>query len=768
MLSFCAQEAVLAEMQQQSEVGPALQIPTLASVSAPTYDAEEGLIKLDVVVTDKLGKPISGIARKDFKLLDNGQPDKILTFHAYDGTSTGPDPPVKIILLVDTLNLPERLASYERREVRRFLQQNGGHLAQPVSLVELSNMGVMRVGQPSADGNALAEEFAHNKNLQWIRRVSGSLRGESLDSVFLEPPTLSALKALGDIAAMERQQPGRKLLIWVGPGWGLGSGAFSDSSEPRQNTFEVIEWFSTLLREARITLYSFSVGETNADGRARNYLSFLSGVRSDQQATFMHLNRKVLAVQTGGRVLAPTENFTGGLPAALTEFRLDYDLVLQINSCVLEASSYYTLSFDPSHADRFDEYHDLRVQVDPPGLTARTTTGYYDQPYYSDQRNSAVRLVTVEQLGQVLAAAHNKPDAELAQQLSALALTERLSSTKLLSWTAGLRGGKARQALVALADASAFLDPPGGEIPADAPPDHNAQQRMTSLALEYLNQALPNLPNFFATRTTVHYQETPPFDKGDARISYQPLHSVDAGKDTVLYRSGYEIGESDNGRSKKRKVGEPYLVTYGTFGPLLRGAIDAIVVAPGGLSWKRWEQGAGKPLAVFGYVIPMEKSSYDTGGCCLPDGDGTSAFKKRAGYHGEIAIDPMTGALLRLEMIFDLRSTTPLIQSKVMIEYGPVEIGGKSYICPLRSVSISRGRSVAVLAETLHGGEKIEWHESFRTYGPYATMLNDITFDAFHMFRADSRMLTGFKPAPGGKSLNTVPAQTPTGPQTQQ
>ncbi len=121
-------------MQQQSEAGLALQIPTLASVSAPTYDGEEGLIKLDVVLTDKLGKPISGIARKDFKLLDNGQPDKILTFHAYDGTSTGPDPPVKIILLVDTLNLPERLASYERREVERFLQQNGGRLAQTVSL----------------------------------------------------------------------------------------------------------------------------------------------------------------------------------------------------------------------------------------------------------------------------------------------------------------------------------------------------------------------------------------------------------------------------------------------------------------------------------------------------------------------------------------------------------------------------------------------------------------------------------------------------------
>jgi VWFA-related protein len=769
MLSFSAQEAVLPEVQQQSEPALAHQIPTLASVSPPTYDAEEGLIKLDVVVTDKLGKPISGIARKDFKLLDNGQPDKILTFHAYDGTSTGPDLPVRIILLIDTLNVPERLASYERLEVDRFLQQNGGRLAQPVSLVELSNMGVFTVGQPSADGNALAAEFAHNKNLEWIRHAPGGLRGESRDSLYSEPPTSSALKALGDIATTERQRPGRKLLIWVGPGWGLGSGgsgAYSYFTEPRQ-AFDMIQWFSTLLREGRIALYSFSVGETNADGRSLNYLSFLSGVTSVKQATFMHLNRKVLAVQTGGRVLEPSEDLTGGPAAALTDFKPNANLVLQINSCVQEAATFYTLSFDPSHADRFDEYHDLKVQVDSPGLTARTTTGYYDQPYYSDQGNSAVRPVTVEQLGQVLTTAHDRPDAELAQQLSELTLTERLSSTKLLSWTGGLRGGKARQALVALADASAFLDPPAGEIPVDAPPDHNAQQRITSLALEYLNKALPNLPNFYATRTTVHYQESPPFEKGDAKITYQPLHIADTVKDTVLYRNGYEVGESDTARNKKRKVDEPYLVTYGTFGPLLRGMIDAIVLAPGGLAWRRWEQGASKPLAVFDYVVPVGKSSYDTGGCCLPDGDGTSAFQNRAGYHGEIAIDPATGALLRMELIFDLKSTTPLIQSEIMTEYGPVEIGGKSYICPVRSVSISRGRSMAVLSETLQDRQKIAWRESFRTYGPYATMLNDITFDSFHMFRADSQMLTGFNPAPEGKSPGAVPAQAPATPPTQ-
>jgi hypothetical protein len=31
-------------------------------------------------------------------------------------------------------------------------------------------------------------------------------------------------------------------------------------------------------------------------------------------------------------------------------------------------------------------------------------------------------------------------------------------------------------------------------------------------------------------------------------------------------------------------------------------------------------------------------------------------------------------------------------------------------------------------------------------YGPYASMLNDITFDRYHVFRSESRMLPGFTP----------------------
>src|SRR5277367_6274379 len=42
-----------------------------AAASLPATNSAEGLIKLDVVVTDKSGRPVAGLESKDFTLLDN-------------------------------------------------------------------------------------------------------------------------------------------------------------------------------------------------------------------------------------------------------------------------------------------------------------------------------------------------------------------------------------------------------------------------------------------------------------------------------------------------------------------------------------------------------------------------------------------------------------------------------------------------------------------------------------------------------------------------
>jgi VWFA-related protein len=674
--------------------------------SPPVHSSarEEGLINLDVLVTDSSGKPVPGLHSNDFALLENGRPNRIVSFHAFDGVSAQPESPVEVILVVDMLQLPISLIMIELSSVEAFLRKDDGHLAEPVRILTLQESGIWQVADASRDGKALAAQVAHTTQFRLIHRFGsggGGIRGSPGPT---GPPSINALAGLGEIAAMERPKPGRKLLLWVGPGRG------GEAVGPNMNTFYTICWFSTLLRESRIALYSISVGETEP---SLLYVSYLQGVESVKKASFMNLNRKVLAVQSGGRVLDQS-----------------YDLVSEMESCVREASVFYTLSFDPAPADHPEEYHELKVQIDKQGLTAHTNTGYYDQSFYSDQADPAIRQVTVAELKQILEAAHG--DGESAKQLSTLELTERLDDATLLSFAK--YGKKTEQALTMLADASAFLPLPVAQISTDAPPDVNTQQHLISLAANYLQQIIPKLPNFFAERTTARYQETSVFDAVNRRVEHEPMLPVESFKETILYRNGQEVADARGAKRKKRNAKDPDLITYGTFGPVLGFVHDAIAT-PGVLTWSHWEQSPSGLRAVFRYRVPAEKSLYTQRGCCLPDGEGTTAFERWAGYHGEISIDPSSGAILRLQAEAEIAHFPPVSKSDIMISYGPVEIGGKSYICPQKSVSIVRMRSIAILGE---------WDEGFRTYGPWATLVNDITYRGYHMFRGESRMMPGF------------------------
>src|SRR5580704_13892139 len=78
-------------------------------------------ITLDVVVTDKSGKPVSGLQQQDFTLLDNKQPQKLLSFQAVDGAKTA-DPPVSVVLVVDEVNTNFTNVSVGRAQIEKFLK----------------------------------------------------------------------------------------------------------------------------------------------------------------------------------------------------------------------------------------------------------------------------------------------------------------------------------------------------------------------------------------------------------------------------------------------------------------------------------------------------------------------------------------------------------------------------------------------------------------------------------------------------------------------
>ena len=698
-------------------------------MTATGADTPQSLIRLDVVVTNKLGEPVAGLEPKDFTLLDNGGPARILSFQAFNRTTAKPDPPVEVILVIDTVNLSSMKASRVENQVEEFLRRNGGRLAQPVSIYRLGITGLSATPQASLDGNALADEVAHRSDLPLVWPVSGDVYQDSSAAIRPAVRNHLSLEALGSIVLAERRKPGRKLVVWTSFGW-----------PPSEDSFYWITEFSTRMREARIALYSVStqqnpIGETT-------YEDFLQGIRSDTKAAGSYLAEtlalQVLAIHSGGRVLPPAE-----------------DLASQIDQCVRDASAYYTIAFGPPRAQQPDEYHDLAVRVDKPGLAARTGSGYYDQPSYYDQPWLPAQRLTVEQLERMLEASQHSSDGELAGQLSTLELTERMSGAKLSQWTARMPGAKSRAALVAVADSSAFLAPPAEGIPATPPPDLATQRLIMARTIDYLRNTIPRLPNFFATRTTVRYREPPQHDGQTWKTAPgdQFLRQTGSSNATVFYRNGYDAVDPKTVKGDKAKKEEGVLNTTGTFGPILGTVIrDA---ASGDLTWSRWEQDANGPKAVFRYVVPEKMSHYQLTFCCHTDMDGMSVFQRLAGYHGEIVIDPASGAILHITVQADLEPGLLLLRSDILVAYGPVEIGGGTYICPVRSVTISRGRTL----KQVH-----EWNGILKTYGPFETLLNDGVFAKYRMFRGEARVLSGFDPEAEGPPENPDSSSAPAAP----
>ena len=316
----------------------------------------DGRIKLDVVVNDSLGKAVTGLGPWDFKILDNGQPRKVMSFHTYDGVQVKPDPPVEVILVMDLMNLPFQQVAFVRGELNEFLRQDGGQLKQPLTLVVLNDKGIRVQPRPSTDGNAIASA---------LNGVEGTVR--ILDPVmggdgYVERFQRSA-RAIDNIAQNELKKPGRKLLIWAGPGWPMLNRPSDGYTETQQKrNFDGIVELSTALREARITVYSVEPGGATG-GNALVYQQFLKGVKTYHDAVSGNLGLKVLVTQTGGKIMGPSN-----------------DLVSQIDACLEDANAFYRISFDPVVAEQADEYHDLKVMVNKPGTTARTMTGYYNQP----------------------------------------------------------------------------------------------------------------------------------------------------------------------------------------------------------------------------------------------------------------------------------------------------------------------------------------------------------------------------------------------------
>jgi len=300
---------------------------------------------------------VLGLQQQDLTLLDNKQPQKILSFRAAEGAKA--DPPVEVVVVVDEVNASFRAVSEERQQLRNFLQRNGGQLAWPVSIVFFSDKGAIVSDTTSRDGKSLSADLDENKNGLRTSTRSQGFYGAG-DRISL------SLRALGQLAEHEATRPGRKLVVWISPGWALLSGPNVQlTSKDQQQLFQSIVGLSDQLRRARVTLYDVDPLGVGDAGTLRTfyYKEFLKGVRTSKKVQFGNVGLQVLATQSGGLVLNSSNNVADDFA-----------------KCVADANAFYVLSFASLPGDGPDDYHALDVKVDRPGVVARTRAGYYAQP----------------------------------------------------------------------------------------------------------------------------------------------------------------------------------------------------------------------------------------------------------------------------------------------------------------------------------------------------------------------------------------------------
>lgn len=176
-------------------------------------------IFLDVVVSGTSGAPVSNLQQQDFTILDNKLPQPLTSFRAVEGRKAA----IEFIIVIDTVNANWQTVADERLEIKRFLRSDQGKLSYPTKLALLTDTG-MQVGERSStDGNALSASM--DQYIAPKRNLSGSYGAPQMLQM-----SLDGLEQLAEYEAPQRKEvsaeyeaplPGRKIIVWLSPGWPL-------------------------------------------------------------------------------------------------------------------------------------------------------------------------------------------------------------------------------------------------------------------------------------------------------------------------------------------------------------------------------------------------------------------------------------------------------------------------------------------------------------------------------------------------------------------
>lgn len=341
----------------------------------------------------------------------------------------------------------------------------------------------------------------------------------------------------------------------------------------------------------------------------------------------------------------------------------------------------------------------------------------------------SAKKVTVAELKDELAAMHKEgqSDTDVANALKQEELSELLTRSAMNSMVADLPGPLSTEQIYVLEARGAMLAPPATDIPTTGAPDAAGQKTLLDKTADYVNKTYGQLPSLTATRTTLRFQ-----DNMQAASASSGMHggavdvstgsSFSNGFQYIRYINSTEAQVATE-HGAERLSSEKDKTPWGANGmialldpPPVLGAVFQEAQSAGDVKWLRWEMVNGKQTAVFSFAVPRKKAHMPVDVCCFPDvqqtgtvsftsaatagmngGSGGASgnlqsnttyhpYKTNVPYHGQFFIDPDSGIVVRMITQPELKTTDVVHREDTRIDYGPVSVGSKTMVLPVKTV----------------------------------------------------------------------------------
>lgn len=391
-------------------------------IEQPALRITVSLVQVDAVVTGKDGKHVADLKRDDFRLFVDGKPRKISFFNyipgsippalgrarggAYKvappalqaGPPSGGAAQRTVALVVDDLGMSFSSAHIVRENLREFVDRQ----MQPGDLVAILRTGV---------GVGALQQFTADKRMLHaaIDRIRWNIRSRTGPFTFAPVNDAAAMTQMGqdehsadfsrdagqELYAMQRQIysvgtlgalsyvirgladiPGRKAVILFSDGLKVyySAAEMMNRRERSQDTTELLRQLRSLTDQANragVVIYAVdSRGLAYPGVQAADKTSNPAAIEASRREAFVETwdGMKYLTQHTGGVFYRNTNDLAGSAAAA-----------------VADVSGYYLLGYNPDEStfkreEGHSRYHQLKVEVNRPGLIVRTRSGYYGIP----------------------------------------------------------------------------------------------------------------------------------------------------------------------------------------------------------------------------------------------------------------------------------------------------------------------------------------------------------------------------------------------------